>query len=59
MRFCYFLMDILTIQNFQKLNAPLIVISSNKEYNTDFLKTITKGSKKEFINLRTIQSDTI
>ena len=42
---------------FPKLNASLIVISSNKEYNTDFLKTITKGSKKEFINLKTIQSD--
>ena len=42
---------------FPKINSPLIVISSNKEYNTDFLKTITKGSKKEFINLKTIQSD--
>ena len=42
---------------FPKLNASLIVISSNKEYNTDFLKTITKGSNKEFINLRTIQSN--
>ena len=42
---------------FPEINASLIVISSNKEYNTDFLKTITKGSKKEFINLRTIQSN--
>ena len=42
---------------FPKLNASLIVISSNKEYNTDFLKTIAKGSKKEFVNLRTIQSN--
>ena len=42
---------------FPKLNASLIVISSNKEYNTDFLKTIAKASKKEFVNLRTIQSD--
>ena len=42
---------------FPKINSPFIVISSNKEYNTDFLKTITKGSKKEFINLKTIQSD--
>ena len=24
---------------FPKINSPLIVISSNKEYNTDFLKT--------------------
>ena len=42
---------------FPKLNASLIVISSNKEYNTDFLKTIAKGSKKEFVNLRTVQSN--
>ena len=42
---------------FPKLNASLIVISSNKEYNTDFLKTIAKASKKEFVNLRTIQSN--
>ena len=42
---------------FPKLNVSLIVISSNKEYNTDFLKTIAKGSKKEFVNLRTIQSN--
>ena len=42
---------------FPKLNASLIVISSNKEHNTDFLKTIAKGSKKEFVNLRTIQSN--
>ena len=42
---------------FPNLNASLIVISSNKEYNTDFLKTIAKASKKEFVNLRTIQSD--
>jgi TonB-dependent SusC/RagA subfamily outer membrane receptor len=42
---------------FPKLNASLIVITSNKEYNTDFLKTIAKGSKKDFVNLRTIQSN--
>ncbi len=42
---------------FPKLNASLIVISSNKEHNTDFLKTIAKGSKKEFVNLRAIQSN--
>ena len=41
-----------------KITAPLTVVSSNKEYNTDFLVSITKGSKDKFIDLRTIQSNT-
>jgi len=41
-----------------KITAPLTVVSSNKEYNTDFLVSITKGAKDKFIDLRTIQSNT-
>lgn len=40
-----------------KITSPLIVVSSNKEYNSDFLVSITKGSKDKFIDLRAIQSD--
>ena len=39
------------------INVPFLVISSNKENNIDFLKTLTKGSKKEFIDLKTIQTN--
>ena len=39
------------------INVPFLVISSNKEYNIDFLKTLTKDSKKEFIDLKTIQTN--
>jgi len=34
------------------INVPFLVISSNKENNIDFLKTLTKDSKKEFIDLK-------
>lgn len=40
-----------------KIKSPLKVVSSNKEYNSDFLMSITKGSKDKFIDLRAIQSD--
>jgi len=39
------------------INVPFLVISSNKENNIDFLKTLTKDSKKEFIDLKTIQTN--
>ena len=39
------------------INIPFLVISSNKENNIDFLKTLTKDSKKEFIDLKTIQTN--
>ena len=39
------------------INVPFLVISSNKENNIDFLKTLIKDSKKEFIDLKTIQTN--
>ena len=41
-----------------KITSPLTVVSSNKEYNADFLVSISKGAKDKFIDLRTIQSNT-
>lgn len=41
-----------------KIKAPFLIISSNEEYNIDFLKTLTKDSKKEFIDLSALQSNT-
>ncbi|MDG2444810.1 MAG: TonB-dependent receptor plug domain-containing protein, partial [Flavobacteriaceae bacterium] len=40
-----------------KITSPLTVVSSNKEYNADFLVSISKGAKDKFIDLRAIQSD--
>ena len=41
-----------------KIKSPLTVVSSNKEYNADFLVSISKGAKDKFIDLRTIHSNT-
>ena len=41
-----------------KITSPLTVVSSNKEYNADFLVSISKGAKDKFIDLRTIHSNT-
>ena len=41
-----------------KITSPLTVVSSNKEYNADFLVSISKGAKDKFIDLRAIQSNT-
>lgn len=43
---------------FPKIKSPLIVISSNKKFNSDFFTLITKDSGKEFIDLSALQTNT-
>lgn len=44
-------------KKFPKIKSLLTIISSNKEYNSDFFNSITKDSGKEFIDLKTIQTN--
>ena len=43
---------------FPKIKSPLLVISSNKKFNSDFFTLITKDSGKEFIDLSALQTNT-